>query len=45
MKIPTEEKKFSTMMISVHGKGAIFSSEVELIRKIILIKMLKKRVL
>ena len=32
-------------MRSVHGKGADFSSEVELIRKVILIKILKKRVL
>ena len=32
-------------MRSVHGKVADFSSEVELIRKVILIKILKKRVL
>ena len=45
MKKKTKEKKNSTIMRSVHGKGADFSSEVELIRKVILIKILKKRVL
>ena len=40
-----QKKKNSTIMRSVHGKGVDFSSEVELIRKVILIKILKKRVL
>ena len=40
-----KKKKNSTIMRSAHGKGTDFSSEVELIRKVILIKILKKRVL
>ena len=40
-----KKKKNSTKMRSAHGKGTDFSSEVELIRKVILIKILKKRVL
>ena len=32
-------------MRSAHGKGTDFSSEVDFIRKVILIKILKKRVL
>ena len=44
-KYKQNKKKISTIITSVHEKGAVFSSEVELIREIILIKILKKRVL
>ena len=45
LKKKKKKKKNSTIMRSAHGKGTDFSSEVELIRKVILIKILKKRVL